>query len=113
MNKNTVIWDEYPPEMEIAIPAKWIMVAENLLNEYQYKDWLFYTMKYFGCAGIAETGDTELDIVLNAVYDDDDEFFDQYYNSILKKKLPIEDLLKVSNIWTKEDQLNGIYRKRN
>ena len=40
--------------------------------------------------------------------DEDEEFFDRYYNSLLQKKLPVEDLLKVSNVWTKEAQLSAV-----
>jgi len=108
MKANTVIWDEYPENMEVALPAKWMMVAENLLTETQYKDWLFYAMCYMGVRGIHTTGDTEIDMILRAVYDEDEEFFDKYYNSLLKKKLPVEDLLKVTNVWTKEAQLSAV-----
>ena len=108
MKANTVIWDEYPEHMEVALPAKWMMVAENLLTESQYKDWLFNSMLYMGVRGMHLTGDTEIDMILRAVYDEDEEFFDRYYNSLLRKKLPVEDLLKVSNVWTKEAQLSAI-----
>jgi len=111
MKRGTVIWDEYPENMEVAIPAKWIMVAENLLTQDQYKEWLYYTMKYFGVAGIEFTGDTEIDMVLHAVYEENEDFFDRYYNSLLRKKLPLEDLLKVFHVRKKEEQLNA-YRRR-
>ena len=42
MNKNSVIYEDYPPTFEVSIPAKWILVAEDLLTESQYRDWLFY-----------------------------------------------------------------------
>ena len=115
MKENTVIWNEYPEYMEVALPAKWIKVAEDLLTEDQYKDWLFYSMRYMGSSGIIlSTGDTVLDMLLHAVYKEDEDFFDNYWNSLLKKrnkKEPLDQLLKVSKIYSKEDQLND-YTKR-
>ena len=105
MNKNSVIFEDYPVNFDVSIPAKWILVAEDLLTEDQYKDWLFYTMQYMGIAGMAKTGDGIVDLLLDAVYDEDEDFFDKYYNSLLQARTPIADKLKVSKAWTKEDQL--------
>ena len=111
MNKNSVIYEDYPPTFEVSIPAKWILVAEDLLTESQYKDWLFYTMQYFGFVGMATTGDAIVDLLLEAVYDEDEDFFDKYYQSILYKRKPIEDKLKVMRAWSKEDQLNAYFNR--
>lgn len=114
MEENSVIWNEYPEDMEVAIPAKWIIVAENLLDENQYKEWLFCTMKHMGVCGDTFTGDTTVDMVLRAVYEENEDFFEGYWKSILKnriEKMPIADRLKVMHAWTKEDQLNA-YSKR-
>lgn len=115
MIENSVLYEDYPEDREVGIPAKWIFIAENLLNEEQYKEWLFQTMRYVGFCGMDLTGDSAIDMVLNAVYDDNNKFFDEYFNSILKqrqKKLPIADQLKVMRAWTKKEQLDAYYFKR-
>jgi len=114
MKKNSVLYEDYPEDKDVSIPAKWIFVAEDLLNEAQYKDWLFHTMQYMGFCGMSLTGDTTVDMFLNAVYDEDEDFFEKYWQSILKKRqknLPIEDQLKVMRAWTKEEQLNDYFNR--
>ena len=114
MKENSVIWNEYPEDMEVAIPSKWVAVAESLLNEDQFKEWLFYVMKHMGICGDIFTGDTTVDMVLRAVYEENEDFFDGYWKSILRnrnKNIPIADKLKVMHAWTKEDQLDA-YTKR-
>lgn len=110
MNKNSILYEDYPVDNEVALPAKWIFVAEDLLDETQYKEWLFYAMRYMGFCGMLETGDAIVDMLLNAVYDEDEEFFERYWQSILKerqKNIPIADRLKVTRAWTKEEQQNA------
>lgn len=110
MNKNSILYEDYPVDSEVALPAKWIFVAEDLLDETQYKEWLFYTMRYMGFCGMIETGDVIVDMLLNAVYEEDEEFFERYWQSILKerqKHIPIADRLKVTRAWTKEEQQNA------
>ena len=110
MKENTIIWNEYPGDMEVAIPSKWVAVAENLLDENQYKEWLFCAMKHMGVCGDTFTGDRTVDMVLRAVYEEDEDFFEGYWKSILKNRnqnIPIADKLKVMHAWTKEDQLNA------
>ena len=46
MEKNSVIYEDYPTNMSIDIPAKWMLVAEDYLNENQFKDWLFLTIAH-------------------------------------------------------------------
>ena len=49
-------------------------------------------------------------MLLNAVYEEDEEFFERYWQSILKerqKHIPIADRLKVTRAWTKEKQQNA------
>jgi hypothetical protein len=114
MNKNSILYEDYPEDNDVSIPAKWIFVAEDLLTESQYKEWLFYTMRYMGFCGMMETGDAVVDMVLNAVYDEDEEFFDRYWQSILKerqKQIPIADKLKVLRAWTKEEQLDEYFNR--
>lgn len=114
MKENTVIWNEYPETMEIALPAKSVIVAENLLSTDQYKEWLYYAMKFMGVCGEELTGDKEVDMLLRAVYDEDEEFFDEYIESLLRKRnanIPIADRLKVMHAWTKEEQLNAYKNK--
>ena len=111
MNKNTVLYECYPIDKEVGICAKWIFVAQDLLTESQYNIWLAATMKYLGFCGMARTGDAIIDLLLDAVYDEDEKFFDKYYKSILEKQTPIEDRLKVMRAWSKEDQLNAYFNR--
>lgn len=109
MKENSILHKDYPEDGEIGIPAKWIFVAEDLLTEDQFEKWLFHTFRYMGFCGMGYTGDVEIDMILNAVYDDDEYFFNRYWQSILKnrqKMLPLQDKLKVSRAWTKEEQLD-------
>ena len=109
MKENSVLYKDYPENWEVSIPAKWIFVAEDMLDQEQYKEWLFYTMRYLGVCGMGFSNDGVVNIVLNAVYDEDEEFFDRYWNSILKnrqKKTPLDQLLKVGRVYSKEEQLN-------
>lgn len=106
MDKNTVIYQDYPFNMEVGLPAKWIFVAEHLLNEEQYKDWLFNAMQYFGFCGMKYADNSNVNMILRATYDEDEEFFDRYYNMISHSNLPIEDKLKVNRAWSREKQLD-------
>ena len=108
MEKNSVIYEDYPASMNIEIPAKWVSVAEDYLDESQFKEWLFLTVQYLGFCGMRKTGDVQIDTLLDAVYDEDEEyiFFNEYYNSLLLKRMPIEDRLKVSRAWSRKEQLD-------
>ena len=114
MKENSVLYKDYPENNEIGIPAKWIFVAEDLLSEDQYRRWLFYTFRYMGFCGIGYTGDAVIDMLLNAVYDEDEYFFEKYWQSILKnrqKNTPLQDKLKVSRAWSKEEQLDDYFNR--
>lgn len=112
MEKNSVIYEEYPTSMSIDIPAKWMLVAEDYLNENQFKEWLFLTVQYLGFCGMEKTGDVQIDTLLDAIYDEEESFFDQYCNSLFKKRMPIEDRLKVSRMWSKEEQLDAYLNRQ-
>ena len=112
MKKNSVLYEDYPEDWEVAIPAKWIFVAEDMLDEDDYKEWLFYTMRYLGFCGTWRSDNAYVNMLLQAVYDEDEAFFDQYWNSLLKKRTPIADRLKVSKVVSKEEQLNAYLNRQ-
>ena len=112
MKKNSFIYEDYPPEWTLGLPAKWVFVAEDMLDEDLFKEWLFYAMRYYGFCGTWRSDNAYVNMLLDAVYDEDEEFFDQYYNSLIKKRTPIDQLLKVSNVRSKEEQLNDYLNRQ-
>lgn len=112
MNKNSVIYEDYPQKGEIGIPAEWIFVAEDYLDEDEFKEWLYVTFCYMGFCGMGFTGNEKIDMLLNAIYNENDVFFEEYYKSLLLKRMPIEDRLKVSKMWSKESQLNAYLNRQ-
>jgi len=115
MKENSVLYEDYPEDWNVSIPAKWIFVAEDMLNEDQYKEWLFYTMRYLGVCGMWTSDDAYVNMLLDAVYDEDEEFFDKYWNSLLKnrqKKTPLDQQLKVGRVYSKEEQLDAYLNRQ-
>ena len=78
MKKNSFIYEDYPPEWTLGLPAKWIFVAEDMLDEDLFKEWLFYAMRYYGFCGTWRSDNAYVNMLLDAVYDEDEQFFDQY-----------------------------------
>lgn len=113
MDKNSVIYEDYPQKREVGIPAEWVFVAEDYLDEDEFKEWLYITFCYMGFCGMKFTGNSKIDMLLNAIYDEDDTFFKEYYKSLLLKRMPLQNRLKVSKMWSKEDQLDAYQEKQN